>query len=77
MPIFSDLSFFNEPEISDSGPPSLKSLAEDLCSGFLRPEKIHRPQEGLNLRTLDLEASTRPPRPTLEGLNGIGGKKKN
>ena len=36
---FSGFRFFNEPEISDSGPPSLKSLPEDLCSRFLRPEK--------------------------------------
>ena len=40
--------------------PSLKSLPEDLCSGFLCPEKIHRPQPGLNPRTLDLEVSTLP-----------------
>ena len=40
--------------------PSLKSLPEDLCSGFLCPEKIHRPQPVLNPRTLDLEASTLP-----------------
>ena len=33
----------------------LKSLPEDLFSGFLRPEKIHRPQPGLNPQTLDLE----------------------
>ena len=33
----------------------LKSLLEDLCSGFLCPEKIHRPQPGYNPRTLDLE----------------------
>ena len=32
MPIFSGLGFFNEPEISDSGPPD--SLPEDLCSVF-------------------------------------------
>ena len=57
-PIFWGLRFFNEPEILDSGPPSLKSLPEDLCSWFLRPEKIHRPQQDLNPRTLDLEAST-------------------
>ena len=38
--------------------PSLKSLPEDLCSGFLLPEKTHRPQPGLNPRTLELEAST-------------------
>ena len=31
-----------------------------MSSGFLRPEKIHRPQSGLNPRTLDLEASTLP-----------------
>ena len=35
---FSGLRFFNEPEISDSGPPALKSLREDLCSRFLRPD---------------------------------------
>ena len=57
-PIFSGLRFFNEPEILDSGPESLKSLPEDLCSRFLRHEKIHRPQPDLNPRTLDLEAST-------------------
>ena len=38
----------------------LKSLPVDLCSGFLRPEKIRQPQSGLNPRTLDLEASTLP-----------------
>ena len=53
MSIFLALGFFNDPEISES-------LAEDLCSVFLRPEKIHRPQLGLNPRTLDLEASTLP-----------------
>ena len=31
-----------------------------LCSEFIRPKKIHRPQPGLNSRTLDLEASTLP-----------------
>ena len=40
--------------------PSLKSLQEDLCSEFLRPERIYRPQPDLNPRTLDLEASTLP-----------------
>ena len=35
----------------------LKSLPEDLYSGFLRPEKIHRPQPDLNPRTADLQAS--------------------
>ena len=59
-PICLGLRFFNEPETSDSGPPSLKSLPEDLCSGFLRPEKIHRPQSDFNPQILDLEASTLP-----------------
>ena len=59
-PSFSDLRFFNEPEISGLGTPKLKSFSEDLCSGFLRPEKIHRPQPGLNSRTLALEARTLP-----------------
>ena len=36
----------------------LDSLPDDLGSEFLRPEKIHRPQPGLNPRTLDLEVST-------------------
>ena len=31
-----------------------------MCSGFLRPEKIHRPRAGLKSRILDLEASTLP-----------------
>jgi hypothetical protein len=31
-----------------------------LYSGFLRPEKIQRPQSDLNPQTLDLEASTLP-----------------
>ena len=38
----------------------MKSLPEDLCSGFSRPEKIHQPQPGLDLRTLDLETSMLP-----------------
>jgi hypothetical protein len=38
----------------------LKSLPEDLCSGFLRPGKIYRSQLGLYTRTLYLEASTLP-----------------
>ena len=45
---------------SQTRDPQLKSLPEYLCSGFLRPEKIHRPQSGLNPRTLNLEASTLP-----------------
>ena len=52
------LIFFNEPEISDSGPP-----LGGLVRRILRPEKIHRPQPDLNPRTLDLEARTLPPRP--------------
>ena len=42
------------------GTPSLLSFPEDFCLGFLRPEKIHRPQPDLNPRTLDLEASRLP-----------------
>ena len=57
---FSGWRFFNEPEISDSGPPALKSLPKNLCLGFLRPEQIHRTQPSLNPRTLDLEASKLP-----------------
>ena len=34
-----------------------------MSSGFLRSEKIHRSQPGLNPRTLDLEYPI-PPRPT-------------
>ena len=42
----------------------------DLCSGFLHPEKIHQPQLGLNLRTLDLEASTVPVNLGSRGKHG-------
>ena len=59
-PIFSGLSFFKEPEISHLGSPALKSFPEELYPGYLRPEKSHRPQPDLNLRTLDLEASMLP-----------------
>ena len=38
-PIFSGVRFFNEPENFRLGTPSLKSLPENWCSGFLRPEK--------------------------------------
>ena len=54
---FSGLRFFNEPEISDSG---TQSLQEDLCSEFLRPEKIHRPQPWFEPANLDLEVSALP-----------------
>ena len=37
------------------GTQGLKSIPEDLRSRFLRLEKIHRPQPGLNSRTLDPE----------------------
>ena len=43
---------------SQTRDPQIKVLPEDLCSGFLRPEKIHRTQPDLNPRTLDLETST-------------------
>ena len=58
-PIFSGLRIFTSLK-SQTRAPSLKSLPEDLCSGFLFPEKIQRPQSGLNPRTLDFEASTLP-----------------
>ena len=45
---------------SQTRDPQIKVPPEDLCSGFLRPETIHRPQSGLNPRTLDLEARTLP-----------------
>ena len=45
---------------SQTQDPRLKTLQEDLCSGFTRPEKIHRPQPDVNPRTSDLEASTLP-----------------
>ena len=47
----SGLRFFKEPH-------GLKYLQEDLGSGVLRSEKVHRPQPGLLTRTSDLEAST-------------------
>jgi hypothetical protein len=63
---------------SQTRDPDLKSLPENICSGFLRPEKIHRPQLGLNPRTFDLEASTLHrdhrdrPVPTIFSLSGDG-----
>ena len=45
---------------SQTRDPQLKIPPGGLCSGFLHPEKIHRLQPGLNLRTLDLEASALP-----------------
>ena len=40
--------------------PQLKVPPGGLVFRILRPEKIHRTQQGLNLRTLDLEASALP-----------------
>ena len=59
---FSGLRFFNEPQARD---PQLKVPPQDLCLGFFRPEKIHRPQSGLDPRTLDLEALPREHRGRL------------
>ena len=57
---FCSETYFFRLEVLRLGTPSIKSLREDFCSGFLRPEKIHRPQSSLNPGTLDLEASTLP-----------------
>ena len=47
MPIkFCSEAYFCRLEISDSG--LTEDLSEDLCWGFLCPEKIHRPQPGLS-----------------------------
>ena len=55
------LGFFNEPVKSQTWDPQLKVRPGGLVFRiFLHPEKIHRPQPGLNPRTLDLEASTVP-----------------
>ena len=51
------MSFFNEPEISDSG---LKSLPEDLCSGFLSHEKNPSTSAGFEPANLGSRASTLP-----------------
>ena len=59
-PIFSDMRFLTRLKSQTRDPQLKKSLLEDLCSGFLRSEKIHRPQPDLNPQTLDLEASTLP-----------------
>ena len=40
---FSDLRLLTSLK-SQTRDPQFKSLPEDLCPGFLRPEKIHRPQ---------------------------------
>ena len=57
---FSDLWFFNEPEILDSGPPALSPSWRTCAQDFYALKKIHGPQPGLNLQTLDLEASMLP-----------------
>ena len=54
--IFSDLWFFNEPEISDSDSP-LKVPPGGLVFRIFTSWKIHRPQPDLNPRTFDVEAS--------------------
>ena len=59
-PIFSGLRFFNEPEISDSGPPAKSPSPRTCAQDFYILKKIHRSQSGLNPQTLDLEASTLP-----------------
>ena len=56
--IFSDLRFFNEPEISDSGPPAQSPSRRTCAQDFYFLKNIHRPQPGLNPQTLALEAST-------------------
>ena len=45
---FSVLNFAQRPRDSGLGIHGLKSLPEDSFSGFLRPEKMHRSQMGLN-----------------------------
>ena len=60
-PIFSGLRF-------RLGTPSLKSLPEDLCSGFLRPEKNPSTSaafEPANLGSRGEHGTARPPRPTI------------
>ena len=56
-PIYLDLTFFKEPEISDSGP-QLKFPPGGFVLRIFKTWKTHRPQSDLNSRTLDLEAST-------------------
>ena len=58
-PIFSGLRFFNEPEISDSGPPAWSPSRRNVLRIFTS-WKMHLPHPDLNPRTLDLEASTLP-----------------
>ena len=57
-PIFSGLRFFNEPEISESGP-----LPEDLRSGFLRPEKNPSTSAGFEPTNLGSRGEHVTPRP--------------
>ena len=74
-PIFSGLRFFNEPKISRPGTPSLKSLPEDLCSGFLRPEKNQSASVGFepaNLGSRVEHVTSRPPRPTRSLVDRCG-----
>ena len=74
-PIFSGFKFFNEPEISDSRP-QLKVPPGELVLRIFTSWKIHRPQSGLNPRTLDLEASTLP-RDHRDRLMDVGCRRHN
>ena len=56
---------------SQTRDPGLKSLPEDLCSWFLRPEKNPSTSAGFapaNLGSLGEHGAPRPPRPTTTSL---------
>ena len=57
-PIFS--GYFLTSLKSQTQDPQLKFPPGGLVLRVSRPEKIHRPQPGLNPRTIDLEATTLP-----------------
>ena len=63
---FAQRPIFSTSLKSQTQDPQLKVAPGELCSGFLRPEKIHRPQPGLNPRSWISRRARYPetPRPT-------------
>ena len=73
-PIFSGLRIFNEPEISDSGPPQVKvppvGLLLRIFTSWKNPSTSAR-FEPANLGSRGEHVTPRPPRPILNNLNSI------
>jgi hypothetical protein len=72
--LFHTVGIFNMPLNFSTWAHGFISPPKEVCYGFLSPLKIHRPQPGLNPRTLDPMANTvttRPPRATKPSGNSL------